>query len=192
MSNGVWRHGCRQRLAPGLIVLVAWLATANGLARPAQAPKPGPARAADVAFVNGHNWRLVSASSSPANGPLALPQDADQQPVMRFDPQASAAAGYLFMTKLCNGAGIAYRLTADRRIHEVQNSNMTFTAMACGDDLTELERRVQLQLRHIHSFEPLPRANRLRPSWPCIFRTGRDGCWQAHPPWRRATARRLT
>ena len=164
--------GFARCLALGVLGLAAWCAAADAMARPAQTPNPLTASAADVDFVNRHHWRLVSAVSGPTIGPLRLPQDVATQPVMRFHPQASAAEGYMFITNVCNGAGIAYRLTSDRRIHEVLNSNMAFTLKACEEGAMALERRMQMQLKLIHSFAPLPSANGAAPKLALRFSDG--------------------
>ena len=161
----------QRHFAGGLLCLLAWLPIAHAQAPRAdvQARAPSPA---DVDVLNRHNWRLIRAVPSPFVGPLKLPQNPEQQPVVRFQPRASAHAGLMFVSKLCNGAGIAYRLDSNRRIHEVHGSNLAFTAMSCGDEMNALERRMQLQLRQIHSYAVLTPQGKSPPQLALRFSDG--------------------
>ena len=127
---------------------------------------------ADADVLNRHNWRLISAVPSPIVGPLKLPQNPEQLPVVRFQPQDSANAGFMLVSNLCNGAGIAYRLDSNRRIHEVHGSNLAFTAMSCGDEKNALELRIHLQLRQIHSYAVLTPQGKSPPQLALRFSDG--------------------
>ena len=172
------------RRMTGRLCLAALLACSPALALAKAKPQQAlaaPASAADADYLTRHNWRLVSAVSGPSVGPLLLPKDAASQPEMRFHPRASAQEGHLLISKLCNGAGIAYRLTSDRRILEVRNSNLTFTLMACEDDVSERERRMRMQLKHIHSFEPLKPTGKALPQLKLRFSDGANWLFEGSP-----------
>ena len=112
---------------------------------------------AEAQTLQQHSWRLHSAIAGSANlGQLRLPTDPNGQLLLRFQQQGtSPLEGELHTTGLCNGQGMAYRLS-ERRIRVVTVFSSFLRRCSGAADTRLLEVQLRAQLPRIHSYSLSP------------------------------------